>query len=256
MTVGIGNTNIAIGFIDGQKNIINRRPTYTVKSTEDLKKLFISSFLQCGAKPDGSIIASVVPELTKPCITAISAIAGRKPLIVDASIYTELNLSNYKGLLGSDRIAVCAAAWSRYKTACIAIDMGTAATLNIIGNDAVFLGGIIFPGIQMELEALNLKAAQLPKINLKKPSGLIGCSTEECILSGACYGTAVMIDGLIAVIKEILNCEMPVIMTGGGADLILPLLKTSVKYERDLLTEGLAVLYRQNRHIRQTEVLS
>lgn len=248
IAVGIGNTNTAIALCEGRERLaVERKPTDTVKAGDFRTWFDTVRYIAGQGRPEGAILASVVPGLTAPCVDALTDFTGAKPLVADTHIRTDIDFSRYTGLLGSDRIAVCAAAWDRCEAPLIVIDMGTATTFNIVDRKGFFLGGAILPGLRTGLEALNRRAAQLPEIELKKPSGVIGRNTEECLLSGAYYGTAAMVGGLIDRLTESLGGDATVIMTGGNAGTVAPLIQNKLIYEPDLLLEGLATLYRKNR---------
>lgn len=252
ITVGIGNTNTAIGFINGQELSVERKPSKDLKTTGDfqgfLETVFTRRFPDI-VKPEGSILSSVVPDLTVPCLNALFNFTGTKPLVIDANVKTELDFSRYGSSLGSDRIAVCVAAWDRYKAPFVVIDLGTATTFNVVDRNRAFLGGAILPGLLMNLALLNSNTAQLPLIGLEKPNHVIGRDTKECLLSGAYYGSAAMIDGLVAHMVKSLEQDMRIIMTGGNAAAVIPFITSSIIYEPDLLLQGLATIYRRNKKI-------
>lgn len=252
IAVNIGNTNTEIGLYRGQELFAEREKTGMLKTTGDFKRMLSFLFSKNGGdgcKPEGSILASVVPDATEPCVQALADFTEVKPLVVDKHIKTDLDFSHYTDLLGSDRIAVCAAAWNRCKAPFAVIDMGTATTFNVVNRDGVFLGGAILPGLSMGLEALNRNTAQIPEISLMKQAKVIGCNTEECLLAGAYYGTAAMVDGLIEDVSKALGESVDVILTGGNAGTVKPYIKTRMSYEPDLLLQGLAIIYLNNKRI-------
>lgn len=248
--VNIGNTNTKIGLVKEQEIFVEQEQTQKLKTARDFNESLFSIISKYGmdrCKPDGSILASVVPEKTEPCINALSTIVGKRPIVVDKDVKTSVNFSNYKGLLGSDRIAVCIAAWNRCKAPFVVIDMGTATTFNVVDRNGDFLGGAIVPGLKMGLEALNRNTAQIPKIDFVKQPKVIGHNTEECLLSGAYYGTAAMVDGLVKDIEESLEESVNVFLTGGNAEAVKPYIKTKAIYEPNLLMHGLADIYLDNK---------
>jgi len=252
ITVNIGNTNTEIGLVREKKIFAERERTDTLKTAEDFKKtlsFFLSKHGGNRCRPEGAILASVVPVATEPCIHALVDLTGVKPLVVEKHIKTGLDFSHYTDLLGSDRIAVCAAAWNRCKAPFAVIDMGTATTFNVVDRNGVFIGGAILPGLRMGLEALNRHTAQIPEIGLMKQAKVIGCNTEECLLAGAYYGTAAMVDGLIEDMSKALGESVDVILTGGNAGTVKAYIKTKISYEPDLLLQGLAIIYLNNKRV-------
>ena len=77
------------------------------------------------------------------------------------------------------------------------VDFGTAVTHDVVCGAGEYLGGVIFPGVEISLEALSERAAALPKIDLTPPRALIGKSTVDAIRAGVLYGFAGMVDGIV-----------------------------------------------------------
>jgi type III pantothenate kinase len=127
------------------------------------------------------------------------------------------------------------------------MDLGTATTMGVVEPDNVYLGGVIFPGVKISLEALTSRAAQLPGISLDSPKQVIGKNTVDCMRSGMIYGTASMIDGLIDRMEEELGHPSTLVATGGMAQFITPLCKHDIILEKDLLLKGLNIIYKKNK---------
>jgi type III pantothenate kinase len=119
--------------------------------------------------------------------------------------------------------------------------------MEVVEPDNTYLGGIIFPGVKISLEALTSRAAQLPGISLDKPKQVIGKNTVDCMRSGMIYGTASMIDGLIDRMEEELGHPSTLVATGGMAQFITPLCKHDIILEKDLLLKGLNIIYKKNK---------
>ena len=124
--------------------------------------------------------------------------------------------------LGADRLVNAVAAWARFKRACIVVDFGTAITYDVVSGDGEYLGGIIAPGIEISLEALALRAAKLPQVELGEPRALIGKTTVDAVRSGIVYGFAGQVDGIVGRLRDELGAEAPVIATGGLAHHLVP----------------------------------
>ncbi len=133
----------------------------------------------------------------------------------------------------------------QFKAPFVAIDMGT-QLLSTSSTKWNLSRGAILPGWRMGLEALGKSTAQLPGVFSDEPKNLIGRDTEGCLLSGAFYGTAAMIDGLAAkMIKPFDGAR--VIVTGGNASAVIPFLSVKTEYVPELLLEGLYIIYRKNK---------
>ena len=245
IAMSIGNTNFVLGTKEDNHINVGRYPAKLIKSTEDFIKIITES--TDIKKAEGIIISSVNPKLTPYLTEAIKIIFSLSPVIVDPNMKMKLDLSLYDTkLLGSDRIAVCEAAAGRYKEPAVIFDFGTATTINVIDSGSKFLGGSILPGISMGLNALYKDTAQLPDINLSAKSPLMGLNTKDCITSGAVFGNAAMLDGMVQRIEDSLSEKTVVIVTGGNAESILSVCRAKVSYMPELLISGLFKLYECN----------
>ena len=129
----------------------------------------------------------------------------------------------------------------------IVVDMGTATTMVVLDKNGALVGGCICPGVRISLDALTERTSLLPGIQLDQPKKAIGRNTIECMRSGIMMGNACMIDGMVDRMEAELGCKTTVIATGGIAKFIVPMCKTPIVYDKDLLVKGLATLYRENR---------
>ena len=169
-------------------------------------------------------------------------------MIVKSDMQTKINIcTDNPAAVGSDLIVTAAAAITEYESPLIIIDMGTATTITVVDEGNLFLGGAIIPGIQISMEALINRAAQLPAIQLEKPAQVIGKNTIERIRSGIIYGTASMLDGMIERMEKELSKKMIVIATGGMAEYIVPICNHGIYLERDLLLKGLNIIYKTSK---------
>ena len=125
-------------------------------------------------------------------------------------------------------------------------DMGTATTMSVIDENAAYRGGMIIPGLRLSVDALSARAAQLPYIHLGPPERFIGSNTIDCMQAGAVYGSALMIDGLIARAEEELGRPVTAVATGGLMALIHNYCRRDLHYDENLLLEGLYILYKKN----------
>jgi type III pantothenate kinase len=251
LTIDIGNTNVVLGEWDGDKiKFVSRVETdksmtadsYTVR----LKSIFELYNVQC-EKIEGSIISSVVPQVTGAIAYALERLMGKKPMIVGPGIKTGLNIRiEDPAELGSDMACNAVAALLKYPKPMIIFDMGTATTVSVIDEEGCFLGGAIMPGIRTGFDALSEHASLLPHIGLEAPRDIIGKNSSECMRSGAIYGTASMIDGMAQRIEESLGQKATIIATGGNSKDIVPYCRCNVVYDGNLLLEGLIRIYRRN----------
>ena len=197
---------------------------------------------------EGSIIASVVPQVLNSMQTAIKKLTGKSALVVGPGLKTGLNIAiENPAQTGADLVVGCGAALREHKAPMIIIDMGTATTLIVLDKNSAMIGGCIMPGVKISMDALTDRTALLPGLQLDQPKKAIGRNTIDCMRSGIMMGAACMIDGMIERMEAELGYETTVIATGGIAKFVLPMCKKEIIYDKDLLVKGLATLYRENK---------
>jgi type III pantothenate kinase len=200
-------------------------------------------------KFDGSIIASVVPQVLNSVQTAVKKLTGKSSLVVGPGLKTGLNiLIENPAQTGADLVVGSVAALREHKPPLIVVDMGTATTMIVLDTNGALIGGTIHPGVRISMDALTQRTALLPGLQLDQPKKAIGRNTIDCMRSGLMLGNACMIDGMIERFEEELGYKCTVVATGGIAKFIVPLCSHEIFYDKDLLIRGLAILYRENRH--------
>lgn len=252
LAIDIGNTNIVIGVIEEDVIRFEARIATDQVRTSDQYGVEIKNVLEAyGVSKDeieDCIISSVVPPVFNSVKTGVVKVIGKQPMVVGPGLKTGLNINvDVPSQVGSDRIVIAVAALAEYKPPMILMDLGTATTIEVVEPGNMYLGGVIFPGVKISLDALTSRAAQLPGINLDKPKNIIGRNTVDCMRSGMMYGTAAMIDGIVERIEEELGHESTLIATGGLAQFITPLCKREIILDRDLLLKGLNIIYKKNK---------
>ena len=201
LAVDIGNTNIVVGLLD-KTNIINSARLATDKKKTDMDfliqlKLMLSVFKVKDTEIEGSILSSVVPELTNQIFNALKNLLNKKPYVIGPGIKTGLNIKiDNPQTLGSDRVCDAVCVIEEYKVPAIIIDMGTATTISVIDKNKNHIGGMIIPGIKTSLDSLSTNASQLPYISLDDPKVLIGKNTIDCMKSGIIYGNVALVETL------------------------------------------------------------
>jgi type III pantothenate kinase len=149
--------------------------------------------------------------------------------------------------VGADRIVNSLAAFTLYGGPAIVVDFGTSTNLDVISAKGEFLGGALAPGIEISIDALASRAAQLRKVELIAPRNVIGKNTVEALQSGAIYGFAGQVDGLVdRIIDELGTPVKAVIATGGLAGIVVPESETITAHEPDLTLIGLRLMYERN----------
>ncbi|WP_415938046.1 type III pantothenate kinase, partial [Sellimonas intestinalis] len=207
LAIDIGNTNIVIGCMEGDKcSFIERLSTVRTKTeleyAIDIKNV-LDIYQVDPAALQGGIISSVVPQITKIFQLAAEKILKKEILIVGAGIKTGLNIRmDNPASLGGDLVVNAVAGIKEYEAPMLIFDLGTATTVSVIDKDRRYQGGMIYPGVGVSLDSLTARAAQLSGISLEAPEHLIGKNTIECMKSGVIYSSAAAIDGIIDRMKE------------------------------------------------------
>ena len=235
LTADIGNTSITLGLFDNDALVEEYRLASDKDlSLEEYEVLLKSLFKEY--KIDGCIISSVVEELTKKFKKAVDNVFKLDSLVLTTKINTgvKICLDNPKEA-GADRIANAAGAYVLYNYPVIVIDFGTATTFDIVNGKGEFVGGIIAPGVNLQVKALNKFTSKLPRIEITPSSAAIGHNTNDAILSGILRGTAAMIDGLVEQCEKELGQKA--VIVARQFDFINP----------TLTLEGLRYLYQINK---------
>jgi len=238
LVIDIGNTNITFGLLKG-KRIIR---TFNIP-TKDYGLNKLKAKLS-KAKPENTVICSVVPRATEKLKRDLLALTARKPYIIGKDILVPIkNLYLKPKQVGQDRLVNAYAASKLYGVPLIAIDFGTAITFDIISKKRAYLGGMILPGLKISLEALNQRTALLPKIKLEEPNAFIGRDTKNSMLSGIIYGFGSLADELITRIRKAIGQNALAIATGGNTELISKYCRKINKIDVSLTLKGLSMLY-------------
>ena len=252
LTIDIGNSNIVLGAVEGDDIRFEARLRTDATKTSDEYCIDLKMILEVYgvSKTDieGSIIASVVPQVLNSMQTAVKKLTGKAALVVGPGLKTGLNIQiENPGQTGADLVVGAVAALREHKAPLIVVDMGTATTMMVLDKNSAFVGGCIMPGVKISLDALTDRTALLPGLQLDQPKKAIGRNTIDCMRSGIMLGAACMIDGMIQRMEEELGYETTVIATGGIAKFVVPMCRRSVIYDKDLIVKGLAALYRDNK---------
>ncbi|MGE4353263.1 MAG: type III pantothenate kinase, partial [Oscillospiraceae bacterium] len=222
LALDVGNTNIVVGCGDTSESMYKGRLTTEKNGTVEEYAIRLSAMLGLHhiaiGDIDGSIISTVVPELTNVLTRALEILIGKTPMLVKHTLDTGLTLEiDEPKRLGADLIVGAVAAMNEYPLPLAVFDMGTATTLAVVDKRRCYIGGSIMPGVKTSLNALSGNASQLPYIDIDAPESVIGKNTIDCMKSGIVFGTAAMLDGLIDRVEKELGETLTVIATGGLA---------------------------------------
>jgi len=251
LAIDIGNTNIVIGGMDGEQILFEARlrtdPTKTSDEYCIDLKMILEVYETNPKTIEGAIISSVVPQVLNSIKTALKKLTGKDALVVGPGLKTGLNIKiENPAQTGADLVVGCVAALREHKPPMIVVDMGTATTMIALDETGAFIGGCIAPGVKISMDALTGRTALLPGLQLDQPKKAIGRNTIDCMRSGIMMGAACMLDGMVQRMEEELGCKTTVVVTGGIARFVIPMCRTPMVYDKDLLLKGLLALYRDN----------
>ena len=251
LTIDVGNTNVVMGCVEnGNVKSVCRLATNLNDLSSDYALKMRQSFEFDGIDYknfSGAILSSVVPQLNRAIRTAVKKVTGLDCMVVGAGLKTGVNIKlDDPGQLAGDLITGAVGALALYKPPLVVVDMGTATTIVAIDSEGSYLGGAIIPGIKLSYSALSSGTSLLPNIAIEAPKKCIGTNTVDSMKSGAVYGTAALIDGMIDRMETELGEPVTVVATGGLAGTVVPYCRRRIEYEPALLLKGLAILYEKN----------
>lgn len=247
--IDVGNTNIVAGFYDGEiLKSSYRMATDKNKSSDEIGMFFSQLLHYQGIKKEeisDVIISSVVPPIMYSLENAVKKYVGIEPIVVNSALDLGINiLYDDPKEVGADRIVNAVAADKLYGGPAIIIDFGTATTFCILDDKSNYLGGVIYPGLKISMDALVEKTSKLPRIEIIRPEAVIGKNTIHSMQSGIVFGYAGMVDAIVSRIKkETGTPKMQVIATGGLSTLISKESETIQTIDKNLTIKGLKIIY-------------
>ena len=253
LVIDVGNTNVTLGVYDGEELKATFRMMTKTPRTSDEYGVMISTLL--GTKGirskqiEGTIIASVVPDVMHSLTGGIVRYIGTRPLIVGPGVKTGIRVvtENPKAT-GADRIVNVVAAYEKYGGPVLALDFGTATTYDLVTEDGRFMACVIAPGIRISSEALWTQTAKLPNIEIRKPKTILAQDTISGMQAGLVYGQIGQMEYIIRKMKEESGLkDMKVVATGGLGRLFSQETDAIDIYDSSLTLDGLRIIYEKNR---------
>jgi len=253
LAIDIGNSKISTGLFDEKGRLQFTAGVLTDKNKTadqcaiELKSIFELYHQDIGAV-DGAIISSVVPPLTDSVAGAVRFLTGRRAMVMGPGIKTGLNIRTQSHTeLGEDIVACAVGAVTKYRPPFIIVDFGTAITFSAVDENYSLLGGAIYPGIQISVDALSRRTAMLPNISLRGGSKAIGRNTIDAMRAGMVYGTAGAVEKTVAAMRREIGENSQVIATGDRMDYILEKCDLQMQYDENLILAGLYQIYLKNK---------
>jgi len=255
LAIDVGNTNIVVGVFEGATLTHSWRLLTLRERTADETGLMLTGLFQLAgidtARIDAVVMASVVPPMTPIMREMIARYFHHKPFVVDPTSNAGMPiLYERPAEVGADRIANAVAAHELLRKSrplpIVVADLGTATTFDVVTAKGEYLGGIICPGPQIAADALFQRAARLPRVDVRKPSTVIGRTTIGAIESGLFYGYLGMVEGLMRRIAGELGTPIIGVATGGLAPLVVPETSVFETVEPDITLHGLRLIWERN----------
>ena len=251
LTIDVGNTNTVLGVHDGEALKAHWRLTTRREQTTDEYGILVRSlFLGSGVSPadiGGVALASVVPPLTPGLVALSREYLGQDPLVIEPGVNTGMPiLYEPAGDVGAARIVNGVAADAAYGGPVIVVDFGTATTFDVVNGKGEYVGGVICTGAGISAEALFLRAARLPRVDIRRPAHVVGRSTVASIQSGLYYGYAAMVEGIIARIRSEMGGSARAVATGGLAQTLAADMPSIEAVDPVLTLTGLRLIWERN----------
>jgi type III pantothenate kinase len=248
LAIDVGNTNTVLGLFEGDQLARSWRVKTDARDTGDEMMLTLRGLLTGEPDITGISLCSTVPSVLREMRVMLDRYYGHLPsVIIEPGTRTGVPiLTDNPKEVGADRIANTLAAHHLFGGPCIVVDFGTSTNFDVVSAKGEFLGGALAPGIEISIDALAQRAAQLRRIELVRPPTVIGKNTVAALQSGAVYGFAGQVDGLVRRLTAETGPLTAVVATGGLAPIVVPDSDTITDHEPDLTLIGLRLVFERN----------
>lgn len=257
LTIDVGNTNTVLGVFEGDEVVEHWRIATDPNRTADEIAVVLQGLLAQSAlfkDPDisGIALCSTVPSVLHEMREMFRRYHGDVPvLIVEPGVRTGVSVrTDNPKEVGSDRIMNAVAAVHLFGGPAVVVDFGTSTNFDAISANGEFVGGALAPGIEISVDALSRRAAQLLKVELARPQHAIGKNTVEALQSGIIFGFAGQVEGIVQrMTRELAPADpasVTVIATGGLAPLVIDEVSVIDAHEPWLTLIGLRLVYQRN----------
>ena len=250
----IGNSITVLGLLEGDEVLAHWRVATDERRTADEWAVIVRGLLRDspqGEQITGIAVCSTVPAVLHEWREMLATHFDKVPnVVVEPGIRTGVPvLMDNPREVGADRILNALAAADLYSGPTIVVDIGTATTFDVVSAAGQYIGGAIAPGIEISLEALGRRGAQLRKVELLRPRSVIAKNTVEALQSGMLFGVASQVEGLVSrMIRELGAdpADVNVVSTGYLAPIVLDECTCFTEHAPWLTLHGLVRVYRRN----------
>lgn len=253
LAIDSGNTNVVLAVYDRDRLRAAWRAATNPKRTADEYAVWLTQLMTLAglsrSEIDATIIANVVPEASFNLIGLCRQYFASEPLIVgraDCRPGIGIDVDMPAAQVGADRVANAVAAQDRYPAPLMVVDFGTSTNFDIVDRSGNYCGGVIAPGPNLSMLALEMAAAQLPRVPIERPSSVVGRATVPAMQSGIFWGYVGLIEGLVRRIKDERGEAMGVVATGGLASLFAREIAEIDTVDPDLTLWGLRLIHQRN----------
>lgn len=251
LTIDIGNTQIAAGLFRGDDLVGHWRFSTKDQTSDEMRWELLGVLALDGFTPDdigGVVVSSVVPSITATMRCVAPALSHGPVVVVGPGVKTgmPIQIDNPREV-GADRVVNALAARERYGNPAIVVDFGTSTNFDVVSTDGAYIGGAIAPGLEISTRALISGTAALRRVEFVPPRSPIGKGTVEAIQSGALYGHAGLVDGIIDRLVEEVGGDPAIVATGGLAPTIVPHCRSVEAVDEYLTLDGLRFIFEMNR---------
>lgn len=255
LAIKVGNSNVGFAIFYGSERAAGWRfETLADKTADEYAALLLPSLQEAGIASEtirAAALVSVVPPLTEAMRELCVRYFHTEPFMAAPGVKSGIRIRyDDPRAFGADRLVSLVAAKAKYGAPCLVIDFGTATTFNALNAQGDFIGGAIAPGLNMAAAALHQFTAKLPRVEIGAPEHALATNTPDALRSGILFGYVGLVEGLIArITREMGAGRVPVIATGGMAQLLAPHCPAMEHVDMELGMRGLALLYELNRTV-------
>ncbi len=251
LVVDVGNTHTHFGAFEGEALLEHWRFATVRRSSADELGAALANLLALRGygfeRLQASIVSSTVPQLEPEWVAMAERYLGHEMIAVGPGLRTGLAIRyDNPREIGADRLVNAVALRERFGGPAVCVDFGTATTFDVVSGEGEYVGGALMTGIEISLEALSERGARLPKVELAPPKSVLAKNTIDAIRSGVVYGYAGAIDAILRRLFDELEEHVPVVGTGGLAQLVVPYTEEIDEVDDLLTLTGLRLLHERN----------